>query len=385
MNRILVCASVLCLFGAVGCSSSSDGGAAASALNGAYQGLKNNLPEGGAAASSMGLSARAAHGDFSNTDWPVNGQPNQTGAHFIASLVDEGIDHSVLDSVRNSLMIACFLDLYGPKESGKLKVGADQIVKMKTSWGNSTCPGAKATMTELFEQAATAGGIIDAQGEIPLTITVTDISADGVYDRQIHMPVAENPQFGGVDQTMRLKIVGSSVVFSHDEEDTNNANAKYTSYINYTPSPEKIVFQHTHKGPNSERAYRFYVSDATNKAALLAYTIPQNGRKISTLLTSKPTDMTFGNLSQSYVDYNGNDDAIDAEGCINFDSGVLAVNDFGTGSCAGLTQVSASAAGDLAGTGILGTFDGYNSAAMDITNTFQVTFDETNIATVDFH
>lgn len=378
MRRFLISVGISVLaIGSTQCSSSSSGGgAASSSFNGAYQALKANLPGGSSSAMVLGAS-RANHSHFSNSDWPLVGgsATTNTGAQYVASLVDEGQDFSVLGRVKNSIMIACFLDLYGTKDSSAQMAVGTHTIKMKTSWGTSSCPGAQATMDYLFDNAPN----IDSAGEIPLVITVTDISADGVYQRRIQMDADDNPQFGGADQVMRLGVSGSNVIFSHDEFD-NPLTTRMTSYLEYNASPEMIRFQLSSQNSNIEQVYRFYINDTTNAAALLAYdNFGSGSTTILTTLTSKANELSQGTVSQTYVNYNGSAaDGTDQEGCYNFDTQAFSNSTFG--SCNGITGIHSDTA-----SATMATFSGSSLSSMALTNTFEKTFDATTIHSESVH
>lgn len=364
------------------CTSSSSSSGSNSSFGGAYEALKDNLP-GSSASAMIPVSLRADHSDAAATDWLLVFGETSTGGtlgEYISSLVDEGQEFSVLGRVKNSMMIACFLDLYGPKTAGKMTVGTHTI-KMKRSWANSNCPGAAATMDQLFTLAPN----VDSQGEIPLLIVVTDISADGVYDRMIVMDGGDNPQFSGSDQTMRLTVDGSNIVFSHDEGDNTN---RYTSFLRYNASPELIQFQHTNKNSNVEQAFRFYINETSNAAALLAYdNFNMGASTIVTVLTSKANDLSQGTLSQSYENYNGGapgQDGTDQQGCINFDTLTITPTNAAFGSCNGITGISASTAYNASNLAV-DNYEAQVPADMAHTNTFDKAFDETTITTMAFH
>ncbi len=376
MKRILltVCLTVLAI-GSTRCSSGGGGGGAAtSSFNGAYEALKNNLPGSGGSAM-VPFADRVNHTDFTSSIWPLagGGSSTNTGAQYVASLVDETEDFSVLGRVKNSIMIACFLDLYGTKDSsGQMAVGT-YTIKMKTSWGTSNCPGAQATMDYLFANASN----IDSAGEIPLVITVTDISSDGVYERRIQMDGDDNPQFGGADQVMRLGVNGSNVIFSHDEFD-NPLTSRMTSYLEYTASPEVIRFQLSSQNANMDQVYRFYINDSTNAAALLAYEKYLSGTtSILTTLTSKANDLSQGTVSQTYVDVT-TESGTNEEGCYNFDTQAFSNTTFA--SCNSITGISSNGA-----SATMATFSGIALSAMALTNTFEKTFDETTILSESVH
>ncbi|MBY0315392.1 MAG: hypothetical protein K2Q26_07725 [Bdellovibrionales bacterium] len=359
------------------CSSGGGGGgAASSSFNGAYQALKQNLPGSSQSAMVLGAS-RANHSHFGATDWPLvgGGTNNNTGAQYVASLVDEDQEFSVLGRVKNSIMIACFLDLYGTKDSSRQIAVGSQTIKMKRSWGSSNCPGAQATMDYLFGNAPN----IDSAGEIPLIITVTDISSDGVYQRRIQMDGDDNPQFGGSDQVMRIGVNGANVIFSHDESSSSPAS-RMTSFLEYTSSPELIRFQLSSKNSNVEQVYRFYINDATNAAALLAYDYYGSGSTvILTTLTSKANDLSQGTVSQTYTNYNGSSaNGTNQEGCFNFDSQAFSNTNFG--ACNGITGISSNSA-----SATMSTYTGISTGAMELTNTFRKTFDETTIHNQSVH
>ena len=381
MNRLVLSLSVLTLaFTTVRCSSSDDAAAPSSSFNGAYEALKESLPGSENSASVLGLrgsslSLRAAHGDFANSDWPLvdGGSYTHTGAQYVASLVDESQDFSVLGRVKNSMMIACFLDLYGTKDSERQLAVGSQTIKMKRSWANADCPGAAETMDYLFDNAPN----IDSAGEIPLVMTITDISGSGVYERKITMLGADNPQFGGADQDMRLGVDGTDVIFSHDER--SSGSDRMTSFLRYSVSPQLIQFQHTNMNSSIEQVYRFYINETSNAAALLAYTGLSGGTEITTVLASKADDLTEGTVSQTYTNYNGADSASDQEGCINFDTSAFNANNFA--SCNGITGISSAA--PVAG--IILTFQGLTPTGLALTDSFDKTFTEANITTQAIH
>lgn len=380
MNRIVLSLSLIVLgLTTVRCSSSDDSSAASSSFTGAYQALKSNLPGSQNSSSVLGLRATVsplvAHADFADNDWPLvdGGAYSHSGAQYIASLVDESQEYSVLGRVKNSMMIACFLDLYGTKDAQRQVAVGSQTIKMKRSWSSSGCPGAAATMDYLFDNAPN----VDSAGEIPLEMTVTDISADGVYQRKITMLGADNPQFGGGDQDMRLSVDGKDLVFSHDE--TSGPTQRSTSFLRYTASPELIQFQHTNMNTNVEQIYRFYINDTSNAAALFAFTGISGGAEITTVLASKANDLSQGTVSQTYTNYNGSVDGSDEEGCIDFDTSAFDANGFA--SCNGITGISSAASV----AGIVTTFQGQSPNDLVLTNTFDKTFDETTITTQAVH
>lgn len=377
MKRLLLFGSLFIFgFSMVQCSSGGGGGgAASSSFNGAYQALKQNLPGSSQSAMVLG-SSRANHSHFAATDWPLvgGGTNNNSGAQYVASLVDEDQEFSVLGRVKNSIMIACFLDLYGTKDSSRQMAVGSHTIKMRRSWGSSNCPGAQATMDYLFGNAPN----IDSAGEIPLLITVTDISSDGVYQRRIQMDGDDNPQFGGSDQVMRIGVNGANVIFSHDESSTSPAS-RMTSFLEYTASPELIRFQLSSKNSNVQQVYRFYINDASNAAALLAYDYYGSGSTvILTTLTSKANDLSQGTVSQTYTNYNGSDDGTDQEGCFNFDTQAFSNTNFAT--CNGITGISSNSA-----SATMSTYTGISTGAMELTNTFRKTFDETTIHNQSVH
>lgn len=364
------------------CSSSGGGGSAtaSSAFNGAYEALKNNLPGSGATTSSLPIVTRGNHQHSGQNDWPLvdGGSSNNSFTDFIMSLVDESEEFSVLGRVKNSLMVACFLDLYGTKDStGQLAVGSNIVIKMTRAWGNADCPGASETMDYLFEQAEQAD-VIDSAGEIPLTITVTDISDDGIYERKIEMPGDDNPQFGGSEQVMRLTVENGNVVFAHDEYD-NPLTSRMTTFLVYNSSPELIRFQLSSQNSNINQVFRFYINDESNAAALLAYSTFGGGNtEILTTIASLANDLSEGAISQTYTDYNGTADGTDEEGCMNFDATTF--NNTTYGSCNGITGISSSTANAT-----MTTFNALALSAMAMTDTFTKNFTEANITTQAVH
>lgn len=350
-----------------GCSSSSGGSSssASSALNTMYTALKESMPGSSASFSlaKKNFSPFANHTDFASAIWPTVNDPGvltNTGAQFLGELVDEDEAQSVLGRVKNALMISCLLDLYGTKDAtGKLAVGSGLTIKIKNSWANAPCPSASTEIPALLSNAPN----VDSSGEVPITLTVTDVSTSsgGVYDRKVEMPGASNPQFSGSDQEMFLKISGSDVTFAHDEWSTTTT--RYASYIKYEHNPRLLRFQHANKSANLEQFYRFYLSEASDKAALIADIDPNGSTEVLTALAAKPSALDMVTVSQSYTDIGGSADGTDRNGCFDFSGPTMTGTDAAFGSCNGVTGILASDAA-----AIVATFGGLTPSQLDMTS-----------------